>query len=92
MPYLKKEDRKIFINTLSKLGSIFDTVRTNQRLTAGTLNFLFTKISHLYISTMGQNYQHYNDIIGALEGAKLELYRRKVAIYENLKEDVNGDV
>jgi len=30
--------------------------------------------------------------MGALEGAKLELYRRKVAIYEEEKIKENGDV
>jgi hypothetical protein len=34
----------------------------------------------------------YNDVIGALECCKLELYRRMVAPYENTKIKENGDV
>jgi hypothetical protein len=34
----------------------------------------------------------YNDAIGALEGAKLELYRRYVSAYEDDKIKENGDV
>ena len=59
---------------------------------AGELNFLFTSIASNYLSFKGEKYQHYNDIIGALEGCKLELYRRQTANYENLKVDINGDV
>lgn len=32
------------------------------------------------------------DILGVLEGAKLELYRRKIALYEDIKIKENGDV
>lgn len=59
---------------------------------AGELNYLITTIIHDYWRANGQNYQAFNDIIGALEGAKLELYRRKVAPYEDLKIQENGDV
>lgn len=38
------------------------------------------------------NYQGINDIIGALEGAKAEFQRRKVADYEDTKIAENGDV
>jgi len=38
------------------------------------------------------NYQTINDIIGALEGAKLEFYRRIAIPYENAKLTENGDV
>jgi len=76
MPYIKKEDRK---------GEGFVD-------TAGKLNYLFTMYSNGYIKTKGESYQTYNDIMGALEGAKLELYRRKIAPYEDKKKEENGDV
>jgi hypothetical protein len=60
--------------------------------TAGELNYSFTKLAIDYLNTMGECYQTYNDIIGALEGAKLELYRRKVISYEDKKIIENGDV
>lgn len=59
---------------------------------AGELNFLFTYYAHEYLKEKGESYQAYNDIIGALEGCKLELYRRKVAPYEDTKIKENGDV
>jgi len=39
-----------------------------------------------------KKYQTFNDILGALEGAKLEVYRRVVGPYENGKMSENGDV
>ncbi len=59
---------------------------------AGELNFLITHLINNYISFKGEKYQHYNDVIGALVGAKLEIYRRHVAPYEDEKMKENGDV
>lgn len=64
----------------------------DQPQNAGELNFLITNLISNYISFKGEKYQHYNDIIGALEGAKMELYRRKIAPYEDKKIKENGDV
>jgi len=59
---------------------------------AGELNYLFTVISDDYIRRKGKSYQTFNDVIGVLEGAKLELYRVVCSRYEDLKREVNGDV
>jgi hypothetical protein len=64
----------------------------DQPQNAGELNFLITHLITNYISFKGEKYQHYNDVIGALEGAKIELYRRKIAPYEDVKALENGDV
>ncbi len=64
----------------------------DQPQNAGELNFLFTNLASNYISFKGEKYQHYNDIIGALQGCMLELYRRKIAPYEDKKIEENGDV
>lgn len=59
----------------------------------GELNYVLTKMVHKYLVTGEKiNYQRYNDIIGALESCKLELYRRFVADYEEEKMIENGDV
>jgi hypothetical protein len=58
----------------------------------GDLNYLFTKVAHNYIENKGKSYQVFNDIIGALENCKMELYRRKIAPYEDIKIEENGDV
>jgi len=64
----------------------------NGAFTAGELNYLFTYWIGQYILDKGESYQIYNDILGALEGAKQELYRRKILPYENIKMSQNGDV
>lgn len=80
MPYIKDEDRyKI-------------RASTKKYEVAGELNYRLTTIIQKYIEDKGECYQTYNDIIGALEGAKLELYRRKIAPYEDKKIKENGDV
>lgn len=61
-------------------------------MNAGELNFVFTLEVQEYLSSHGESYQVYNDILGALEGCKLELYRRKIVPYENLKIQENTDV
>ena len=59
---------------------------------AGELNYQFTLIAKQYVCNKGESYQTYNDIIGALECCKQELYRKKIGIYENQKEVENGTV
>jgi len=83
MPYIKQEDRTCFdgINT-------FVDVPDN----AGELNYLLTVIWKAYFEFHGGRYQQMNDIIGALEGCKLEFYRRLITPYEDTKIKENGDV
>jgi hypothetical protein len=85
MPYIKKDDR----DRLLTITQAFDDADIRS---AVELNYLITMLAHKYLNQKPENYQSYNDAIGALEGAKLELYRRHIALHnnENLKE--NGDV
>jgi hypothetical protein len=78
MPYIPQKNR--------------DELLTRNADNAGELNYLFTSLARTYIEDKGESYQNYNDIIGALEGCKLELYRRRVGQYEDLKIKDNGDV
>ncbi len=59
---------------------------------SGELNFVLTKIIKEYWDLHGPAYQTINDIVGALEGAKLEFYRRIAVPYEDEKIKQNGDV
>ena len=59
--------------------------------TAGELNYCITKLLVSYWIEKG-NYQGINDILGALEGAKMEFYRRVAVPYEDKKIFENGDV
>ena len=79
MPYIKQEDRDI----------VFENMRAAN---AGELNFLLTTICLNYFEEVGGRYQQINDILGALEGCKLEFYRRLAAPYEDVKIKENGDV
>ncbi len=60
--------------------------------TPGELNFQITVLVDEYLRTHGMSYRHINDVLGALEGAKLEFYRRVAIPYEDLKLRDNGDV
>ena len=58
---------------------------------AGGLNFQITSIIHEYWQNR-EHYQAINDILGALEGAKLEFYLRIAKPYEERKCRDNGDI
>lgn len=60
--------------------------------TPGDLNYAFTMLAKTYLKDKGLSYQTCNDIVGALESAKMEFYRRIVIPYENSKIEQNGDV
>jgi len=79
MPYINQERR--------------DAIKSfNDPRTAGELNYVLTGICRDYWHKLGPNYATINDIIGALEGAKLEFYRRVAVPYEEQKIKDNGDV
>lgn len=83
MPYIHPADRLRFTDALNALPV---------PSTPGELNYLLTELAHRYVNANGQDYQSFNDVLGALEGAKLELYRRRIAPYEDQKMLHNGDV
>ena len=89
MPYIDQDSRDGFVNSrgediLRELGDKIDN--------CGELNYVVTVLCHLYLKNKGLRYQHINDIVGALEGCKLEIYRRVAAGYEDDKINSNGDV
>lgn len=82
MPYVKSEVRT---------DLFFGAVRPK---TPGELNYMFSQVAANYWNDLAvpKSYQRLNDIIGALEGAKLEFYRRVAGPYEDIKIKENGDV
>lgn len=60
--------------------------------TPGELNYNVTRLVVNYVNNHGLSYATINEIVGALEGAKLEFYRRVAAPYEDTKITENGDV
>jgi hypothetical protein len=88
MPYVDKESRLKMRATLEAFHYAIDFYG----VTPGELNYVITCLANDYINTKGENYTHMNDVLGVLEGAKLELYRQRVAPYENKKMEENGNV
>lgn len=82
MPYIKLA-RKEMVD----VGAPLEDAKT-----AGELNYQITAVIKTYMDVNGKSYQTINDIIGALEGAKLEFYRRIAAPYEDTKIKENGDI
>jgi len=58
----------------------------------GELNYAISRICDRYLASRGLSYQVINDVVGALECAKQEFYRRVAAPYEDRKIRENGDV
>lgn len=83
MPYIKQSERR-------EIDEAVDLLPVG--MSAGQLNYTLTRIAHRYWNFGGQNYQAFNDILGAMDGAKFELYRRRIGPYEDTKIAENGDV
>jgi hypothetical protein len=89
MPYIDKARRPQLDPTLALPdGGLPISPAQN----AGELNFQITKLADQFVKMNGSNYTAINAAIGALECAKLELYRRVAAPYESTKLAQNGDV
>lgn len=58
----------------------------------GDLTYLFYRESLHYMNRKGESFTNYAHVIGALACTALELYRRRVAVYEEVKRSENGDV
>jgi len=86
MPYIKVEER----DRLNQLVQDMSRVKIDSE---GTLNFLITQLCQAYVRQHPPfGYKVANAVIGALECAKLEYYRRVVSNYEDRKIVENGDV
>ncbi len=89
MPYIDAESRCKFEEDLKNLSQNIMSV--------GEMNYCITILIAKFLEDITEvegkvSYHHYNQLIGVLECAKLELYRRLVAPYEDIKITDNGDV
>ena len=84
MPYISQERRRAIRPTDGRTAEAAET--------AGELNYLITMLCVEYEDNREYGYQAINDILGALEGAKQEFYRRIAVPYEDMKRKENGDV
>ena len=79
MPYIKQQRREALLAGAKPQD-------------AGELNFTISVLVDDYLQEKGLRYAQLNEVIGALDCAKLELYRRVAAPYEDEKIKENGDV
>jgi len=85
MPYIAEEDREGFQHIPAALS-------LNGIDTAGELQFVIALAIAEYLKDKPHRYQTMNDVMGALNGANQEFYRRVVAPYETKCIEKNGDV
>jgi hypothetical protein len=85
MPYIRQAQR-------NRLENILHLFMQNMPSDAGELNYVISRICDIYIQVKGKNYANLNEVMGVMECAKNEYYRRVVAPYENEKINSNGDV
>lgn len=82
MPYITQKAR----------DELIGDKKTRTPETPGELNYMFTVLADEYLNQRGCSYTTLQEVFGALEGAKLEFYRRLVVPYEDQKCFDNGDV
>ena len=85
MPYIPQNDRDNARTNLSEDSFIFTPEN------AGELNYIVTRFIDNYLEKHGVRYRYINEMIGALECCKLELYRRIASPYEDIVMRKNGD-
>lgn len=93
MPYISQELRErldpLIEELSSKIGNLCEPKDKPTSEPDGMLNYVFTRLLH---DLPRRNYTWLERAIGILECCKLELYRREVAPYEDMKAAENGDV
>lgn len=82
MPYIMQAQRK-------EIDEVVDKLNIDN---AGELNYAITKLVMNILLKKGISYANINEFIGALECAKLELYRVVATAYEDHKKNINGVV
>ena len=101
MPYIQQYQRDAIDGSILELAdSILDITqqvedadaRHHLEVIPGVMNYAITALIHTIVAETGESYATYNAMIGMLESAKLELYRKMVSPYEDQKEFENGPV
>ena len=93
MPYIPREDRPAYDGLIDQLVEILAAQPADRR--KGHANYVITQLIRKawgVHAASGESYSNYADVIGTLECAKLELYRRWVADYEDKAIAKNGDL
>jgi hypothetical protein len=88
MPYIKQRKRDRYEHSIQML--INDLLMFPDGLD-GNLNYIISTLLYRIWSD-NRSYEKGNKLIGVLECAKLEFYRRILAKYETKKTETNGDI
>ena len=89
MPYITQTERTEMDYGLALLKAYLGL---DEELPVGKLNYIISTLMSHVIDTHGISYSTGNNLIGLLECAKQELYRRILTPYEDVKMELNGDV
>lgn len=84
MPYITKDRREVFDKYLEKMAKEVET--------EGELNYCIYKLATFVTSRRGESYANLAMCSSAMEHAKLEWYRKRLAPYEDVKIAENGDI
>lgn len=90
MPYITKTQRDVFDSMITMISH--DLVQEFSKDYEGKLNYIISAIMSNILKENGTSYSEINKLVGVLECAKLELYRKVAAPYEELKEQENSGV
>lgn len=91
MPYIKQNYRIQFNEGIEELVKKINLISDiDNQSKDGLLNYIFTTLMDRVYEN--RNYHVYNEMIGTLECCKLELYRRMISPYEDIKIRENEDV
>ena len=93
MPYVTEDIRNELEPTILALAKRL-RVKVDLKGRDGAVNYVITRLVQLTMCNVDRswNYEHIERAVGVLECAKLELYRRLAAPYEDMKAVLNGDV
>jgi hypothetical protein len=89
MPYLTKHARK---RLDTHITALIEVLLEEGISIPGGLNYAICRVADGVTAANGESYNLYNTLLGSVEAAKLEIYRRMVAPYEDLKQKQNGEV
>lgn len=92
MPYIKQDKRDVLNPAIKQVVDGLRQLESDDENNnfEGNVNYAITRL--LVLAYQKRNYRDINDVVGALECAKLEFYRRRAANYEDQKSHDNGDV
>jgi hypothetical protein len=87
MPYIEPKDREELDEPIRNLAGYLAGGGYE-----GRLNYAISSLLCLLLESQGKRYATMNGLVGVLECAKQEFYRKAVAPYEDEKIEQNGDL